>query len=102
MSDSIDQELVKKVAHLARLDLNDSEIEEFTGQLMSILDYVAKMNELDTDEVEPLAHCLPVKNRFRADEPGKSLDPDQALSNAPQRDDDFFRVPRILDQGGGV
>jgi aspartyl/glutamyl-tRNA(Asn/Gln) amidotransferase C subunit len=71
MAEKIDQEQVKKVAKLSRLDLTDSEIEEFTGQLGAILEYVEKMNELDTENVEPLAHCLPVSNVFR--EPRKPL-----------------------------
>jgi len=102
MSDRIDQELVRKVARLARLDLSESEILEFTGQLSAILDYVDKMNQLDTDNVQPLAHCLPVSNRFRSDETSESFTPGQALANAPQHDDEFFRVPKILDEGGGV
>ena len=58
MAQRIDQSEVKKVAKLARLDLTEKEVEEFTSQLSAILDYVAKMNELDTENVEPLAHCL--------------------------------------------
>ena len=102
MQDSINQELVRKVAKLGRLDLSDAEVEEFTGQLNSILGYVEKLNELDTESVEPLAHCLPVKNRFREDIIVPSFDPDEALANAPQRDDDYFKVPKILSEGGGV
>ena len=96
MSEQIDAEQVRKVAKLARLQLSDSEIEEFTGQLGAILGYVEKMNELDTEGVEPLAHCLPISNVFRADEVEPSLGTDRALANAPERDGPFFTVPKIL------
>jgi len=97
MADKIDKEQVMKVAKLARLELTEAEVEEFTGQLRAILDYVAKMNELDTSNVEPLAHCLPVSNVFREDAAKESLGAGKALANAPERDGDFFKVPKILD-----
>jgi len=98
VAQKIDQEQVRKVAKLSRLDLTDSEIEEFTGQLGAILQYVEKMNELDTENVEPLAHCLPVSNVFREDCVKESLGTEKTLANAPQRDEMFFRVPKILDE----
>jgi len=98
----IDQELVKKVAYLSRLELTEAEIEEFTSQLCAILDYVAKINELDTDDVEPMAHCLAVSNVFRSDQVKDSLGTEKTLENAPQRDDQFFKVPKILDESSGV
>jgi len=97
MAKKIDQAQVRKVAKLSRLELTDSEVEEFTGQLSAILDYVEKMNELDTANVEPLAHCLPVSNVFREDNVKESLGTEQTLANAPQRDGEFFKVPKILD-----
>ncbi|MHC4575172.1 MAG: Asp-tRNA(Asn)/Glu-tRNA(Gln) amidotransferase subunit GatC [Planctomycetota bacterium] len=97
MGKKIDEEQVRKVAKLARLELTEAEVEEFTGQLSAILDYVEKMNELDTRNVEPLAHCLPVSNVFREDEVKESLGAEKALANAPQRDGEFFKVPKILD-----
>ncbi len=97
MDQKIDAEQVRKVAKLARLALTDAEIEEFTGQLGAILQYVEKMNELDTTEVEPLAHCLPIHNVFRADEVQESLGTEKTLANAPDRDGSFFRVPKILE-----
>jgi len=93
----IDRQQVRKVAQLARLDLTEAEIEEFTGQLGAMLEYVEKMNELDTATVEPLAHCLPIHNVFRADEVRESLGTEQTLANAPQRDGPFFKVPKILE-----
>jgi aspartyl-tRNA(Asn)/glutamyl-tRNA(Gln) amidotransferase subunit C len=98
----IDEAQVKKVAKLARLELTEAEVEEFAGQLSAILDYVEKMNELDTDKVEPLAHCLPISNVFRQDRVKESLGTEKALANAPQRDGEFFKVPKILDDSSGA
>jgi len=98
----IDQAQVRKVAKLSRLELTEAEVEEFTGQLSAILDYVEKMNELDTDNVEPLAHCLPISNVFRQDRVKASLGTEKALANAPQRDGEFFKVPKILDDRSGA
>lgn len=102
MQQKIDAEQVKKVAKLARLELSDSEIEEFTGQLGAILEYVEKMNALDTADVEPLAHCLPISNILRDDVVKPSLGTDETLANAPQRDGPFFKVPKILDDNSGA
>ena len=102
MDKQIDQAEVRKVAKLARLDLTDAEVEEFTGQLVAILDYVRTMNRLDTQTVEPLAHCLPISNCLREDVIQPSLGADLALANAPDRDEDFFKVPKILDEGSGA
>ncbi len=102
MAKKLDESQVRKVARLARLELTEAEVEEFTGQLSAILDYVEKMNELDTENVEPLAHCLPISNVFRRDRVRESLGTRKALANAPQRDGDFFKVPKILDAGSGA
>jgi aspartyl-tRNA(Asn)/glutamyl-tRNA(Gln) amidotransferase subunit C len=100
MSNTIDQSQVRNVAKLARLELTDQEVSQFSTELSAILGYIEKMNELDTDNVEPLAHCLPVHNVFRPDVPKQSLDVEKALANAPQRADDYFKVPKVLDDGG--
>jgi len=102
MGEKIDAEQVRKVARLARLELDEREVEEFAGQLSSILEYVEKMNELDTEGVEPLAHCLPISNVLRADVARESIGTESALANAPQRDGEFFKVPKILDGGSGA
>ena len=102
MAKKIDKAQVRKVAKLSRLELTDAEVEEFTGQLSAILDYVEKMNELNTDNVEPLAHCLPISNVFRRDCVKESLGTEKTLSNAPQRDGEFFKVPKILDDSSGA
>ena len=102
MGEKIDAEQVRKVARLARLELEEREVEEFAGQLSSILEYVEKMNELDTEGVEPLAHCLPISNVLREDVARESIGSEAALANAPQRDGEFFKVPKILDAGSGA
>ena len=102
MAQKIDQQQVRKVARLSRLELTDNEIQEFTGQLEAILEYVEKMNELQTGDVEPLAHCLPITNVFRDDRVRDSLGADKALANAPDRDEAFFKVPKILDDSSGA
>ena len=100
MQKKIDQAEVQKVAKLSRLDLSKAELAEFTEQLSAVLEYIEKLNELDIDNVEPLAHCLPVKNVFRQDVVKESLGTEKTLANAPQRDEDFFKVPKILDTSG--
>lgn len=102
MAEKIDRKQVRKAAKLARLELTDTEIDEFTGQLGAILEYVEKMNELDTKNIEPLAHCLPVSNVFRKDCVKESLGTEKTLANAPQRDEIFFKVPKILDDNSGA
>ncbi|MFH1716808.1 MAG: Asp-tRNA(Asn)/Glu-tRNA(Gln) amidotransferase subunit GatC [Planctomycetota bacterium] len=102
MAAKIDEAQVRKVAKLARLELTDAEVAEFTGQLSAILGYVEKMNELDTDDVEPLAHCLPISNVFREDRVKESLGTEKTLANAPQTDGEFFKVPKILDDSSGA
>jgi len=97
MKQKIDQQQVKKVAKLARLDLTADEVNKLTDQLSAILEYVEKMNELDTENVQPLAHCLPISNCFRDDVIKQSLGTEKTLENAPQREGKFFKVPKILD-----
>jgi aspartyl-tRNA(Asn)/glutamyl-tRNA(Gln) amidotransferase subunit C len=101
MSKKIGRTEVIKVAKLARLQLTEAEIEEFTGQLSAILDYVEKMNKLDTANVQPLAHCLPISNVLREDIIKESLGTEKTLANAPQRDGNFFKVPKILEESNG-
>jgi aspartyl-tRNA(Asn)/glutamyl-tRNA(Gln) amidotransferase subunit C len=98
MDKRIDEGQVRKTAKLARLELSDAEVEEFAGQLSAILDYVERMNKLNTEGVEPLAHCLPISNVFREDIVKESLGTEKTLANAPQRDGAFFKVPKILEE----
>ena len=102
MAEKIDKTQVKKIAKLSRLDLTDEELVEFTDQLSAILGYVEKINELDTENVQPLAHCLPIHNVFREDIIKPSLGTEKTLANAPKRDENFFKVPRILNDGSSA
>ncbi len=95
-------EQVREVAHLARLELTPAELVTMTRQLGAILDYVALLQQVPTEGVEPLAHALPVQNVFRDDEPAPSLSVADALANAPDprttpRGEHFFGVPAVLD-----
>lgn len=88
---------VEHVAKLARLALKEEEMEQFTSQLSDILTYVEKLNGLDTKDVEPTSHVLPVKNVLREDEARDSVDRRRALGNAPDRTEEFFRVPKVIE-----
>jgi aspartyl-tRNA(Asn)/glutamyl-tRNA(Gln) amidotransferase subunit C len=94
---SLTAEEVAKVALLARLRVSPAELEMFTGQLNTIVDFVAQLQELDTTDVEPLAHGVEVRNVFREDKRGESLPREAALSNAPKRNIDSFLVPAVLE-----
>jgi aspartyl-tRNA(Asn)/glutamyl-tRNA(Gln) amidotransferase subunit C len=87
---------VEHVATLARLGLTEDEIEEFTGQLGVILEHAAQVSALDTADVPPTAHPLPLVNVLRLDEVEPGLDRDEVLSQAPATEDGQFRVPPIL------
>ncbi len=97
MSLTLDQ--VRKVAKLARLELPEDDLVRMQSQLSAILDYVAQLDELDTEGVEPLAHPLDMQNVFRPDVPVPSLSPNEALQNAPKREKgkDYFSVPAVFD-----
>ena len=88
---------VAKVALLARLRISPDELETFTGQLNSIVEFVAQLQELPTADVEPLAHGVEVRNVFRDDVRGPSLPREAALANAPKRNAESFLVPAVLE-----
>jgi aspartyl-tRNA(Asn)/glutamyl-tRNA(Gln) amidotransferase subunit C len=94
---SLTTQEIQWVAHLARLQLSEAELETMTRQLGAILDYVDQLKQVNTDGVEPMAHALAVQNVFRDDELVLSLPIADALSNAPQRRGDFYSVPAVLD-----
>jgi aspartyl-tRNA(Asn)/glutamyl-tRNA(Gln) amidotransferase subunit C len=102
MSQTIDAELVRHVAKLARIHVTDEQVARFGQQLGQILDYVQQLNELDVSDVQPLAHALDVHNVFRDDEPAESLPVELALREAPARDGAFFQVPQVLGEDGGA
>ena len=85
------------IALLARLELSEEEKDLFSKQLGSIIQYIEKLNELDSGSVEPTAHVLPLHNVFREDEVQPSLPREMALQNAPERNEQFYRVPKIIE-----
>lgn len=88
---------VEHVARLARLAVFESEKEQFSGQLDSILGYVETLKEIDTTGIEPTSHVLQISNVMREDRLSPSLSKDNALGNAPDRAGDFYRVPKIIE-----
>lgn len=87
---------VEHVALLARLGLTEEEKEKYTEQLNSILEYAEMLKKLDTTNVQPTAHVLPIHNVFREDVVGKSIPNEVALANSPNKEDGFFKVPKIV------
>ena len=92
----ITREEVENVAHLARLDLADDEVDTITGQLDTILSYVAKLDELDTTGVAVTTHTQNITNAFRDDEVRESLPREKALANGPKQNGEAFVVPKII------
>lgn len=90
------REEVLKIADLARLELSETEVETYAAQLSSILDYVENLNRLDTKGIGPTAHAVLVPTPFRADEVVQNHTLGKSLENAPDREDDFFKVPKVL------
>lgn len=93
----ITSEDVKHIARLSRLSLSDKEIETFSWQLSSIIEYVEQLNSLDTDNIEPTSHVIPLNNVMRDDIPSVSLSVGDALKNAPDSTEKFYRVPKIIE-----
>ncbi len=100
MSTQISAELVRHIGKLSRIELSDAEVTAFVRQLGDVLEAFGKLQELDTENVTPMAHAVELQNVFGEDIPHTSLTPDEALANAPARVDDFFRVPKVI--GGGA
>ncbi len=98
-SQTLDETQVRHVATLSRLKLTDDDVRRYSGQLISILDYVKQLSEVNVDGIEPMAHPLPLQNVLREDVVMPSLPVDKALENAPGRDGPFFTVPKVLDGG---
>ncbi|TVQ42662.1 MAG: Asp-tRNA(Asn)/Glu-tRNA(Gln) amidotransferase subunit GatC [Gloeocapsa sp. DLM2.Bin57] len=97
----IDQEQVKKVALLARLELTPTEESQFTTQLSSILDYFEQLSELNTDGVEPTTRAIELSNITRPDELAQDIEPSAMLNIAPETEEQYFRVPQILNTDEG-
>ncbi len=96
--DALTREDVEQIALLARLALDDGEIERVRGELTAILGHMDVLAEVDTAGVEPMTHAVPMELRLRADEVGASLD--HALSGAPDAAGGLFQVPHIIDRSG--
>lgn len=92
----IDETRVRLVARLAKLLLSDEEVRLMTTQLGAILEYIDQLNRLDTTDIPPAAHALPLQNVLRPDRVVPGLAPAEALATAPQREGDYVRVPKIL------
>ena len=95
---SVTRKEVEHIAQLAQLRFKNEELENFTSQLNEILNYVDKLNELDTENVEPLSHPVEEFNKFRDDELKPSIEREEALKNAPDRTDEFFKVPKVINK----
>ncbi|HIK32208.1 MAG TPA: Asp-tRNA(Asn)/Glu-tRNA(Gln) amidotransferase subunit GatC [Oscillatoriales cyanobacterium M59_W2019_021] len=91
-----DRNSVRKVAHLARLELTADEEQQFSGQLSSILDYFEQLSELDTADVPPTTRVIDVSNVTRSDELQPYTDREAILQSAPEQEGDYFKVPKIL------
>lgn len=92
----ISKEEILHVAKLARLDLDDAAVTRFVDQISTILDYVDKLNRVDTRGVRPTSHAIALTNAFREDEPRPHLENDAALANAPAKEDGCFVVPKVV------
>lgn len=93
----INEERIKHVEDLAEVSLTEEERKSLAEDLDRIIDYVNKLQELDTDDVEPLRHILEVENVLREDKKGETLDHEEVFKNAPAEERNFFRVPKVID-----
>jgi len=93
----ITKDVVEYVAHLGRLELDPDEVEQYTTQLDNILEYMDKLNSLDTSGVEPMTHAIPNVNVFREDTVVEPFSVGASVGNAPERQASFFRVPPIIE-----
>jgi aspartyl-tRNA(Asn)/glutamyl-tRNA(Gln) amidotransferase subunit C len=96
MPKTIDAQQVSRIARLARIQVPPDALGELGNRMQSILSYFDKLQELNTDGVEPMVHPVELRNVLADDQPGCSLTPQQALANAPARLDDLFRVPKVI------
>lgn len=94
----VDDKLIDKLAHLSRLEFENEAKEEIKKDLSRILSFVEKLNELNTDNVEPLVYMTDEVNVLRDDVVKQTITKEEALKNAPKRDSDYFRVPRVVEK----
>ncbi len=93
----VTREQVRHIAKLARLRFDPSEEADIASQLTTILDYVEKLNQLDVENVEPMTHVLDLHNVTRPDVPVTRISSEEALANAPDADETYFRVPKVIE-----
>jgi aspartyl-tRNA(Asn)/glutamyl-tRNA(Gln) amidotransferase subunit C len=94
----ISHEDVRDIAELAKLELSEEEVAVYSEQLTAILQYFEHLQAVDTSDVDAIASVLPITNVLRADDPQPALAPDEAIANAPEAQDDQFRVHAVLDE----
>lgn len=94
----ISDELVQHIAHLARLEFKGEELENIKGDMEQIIGFIDKLSELDTNDVEPLIFMSNEVNVLREDVPKSVISNEEALMNAPKKDSDYFRIPKVLDK----
>jgi aspartyl-tRNA(Asn)/glutamyl-tRNA(Gln) amidotransferase subunit C len=93
----ITRETIEHVAQLARLNLTEAEIVKLTSEMENIISYVDKLNELDTSNIQPTAHVMPLKNVFREDVAKESYDREKLLANAPSKENGCVQVPKVVE-----
>ena len=94
----VTDDIVKHISHLARLDFKGEELDAIKGDMEKIIDFVDKLSEIDTDNVESLIIMNENVNVLREDIPNQTLTKENALANAPKSDSDYFRIPKVLDK----
>jgi aspartyl-tRNA(Asn)/glutamyl-tRNA(Gln) amidotransferase subunit C len=99
MANKIDIKTVDEVAHLARLEFTDEAKAEIANDMNRMLTFIDKLNELDTEGIEPLIYMTDEFNVMREDIPVETLNQKDALKNAPRKDSDYFKVPKVISQG---
>lgn len=97
MAQKIDTKTVDEIAHLARLEFNDEAKGEILNDMNRMLAWVDKLNEIDTDKVEPLIYMSDERNVLREDDVKQTITQKEALQNAPKKDSDYFKVPKVID-----
>lgn len=93
----IDQQALNKIAHLSRLEIDPAKAPAYMQGMEDVLNWMQQLDELDTEGVEPLTNMSFELNAFREDIKGEPLDHERALQSAPKRDDDYFRVPKVIE-----
>lgn len=94
---SVDAKIVRRIGYLARIKIEESEVETYAGELNAILGFVEQLNEVDVDGVEPMTSVMPMTQRLRKDEVNLGGHAEKIVSNAPLSEDNFFMVPKVVE-----